>query len=110
MNDTTHGISDAPPSTDDASMPPSSVILTPLVIADPLPSRYPKRICKSTKLQNFAYSCYSLSFTSFLASLHNLCEPTSYTEVVLDPNWEQAMAEELFALHRTDTWDLCHFR
>ncbi|KAL6320326.1 hypothetical protein AAG906_007023 [Vitis piasezkii] len=33
-------------------------------------------------LQNFAYSCYSLSFTSFLASLHNLCEPTSYTEIL----------------------------
>jgi len=35
------------------------------------------RIRKSTKLPDFAYSCYSSSFTSFLASIHWLSEPSS---------------------------------
>ena len=52
------------------------------MIADLPPSYYLKRICKSTQLPDFAYSCYSPSFTSFLASLRNLYEPASYTEVV----------------------------
>jgi hypothetical protein len=63
-------------------------------------------IRKSTKLLDFAYSCYSSSFTSFLASSHCLFEPSSYKEAILDPLWQQAMDEELSALHKTDTWDL----
>jgi hypothetical protein len=63
-------------------------------------------ICKSTKLQDFAYSCYSSSFTFFLASVHCLSEPSSYKEAILDPLWLQAMDEKLSALHKTYTWDL----
>ena len=74
-------------------------------IVDPLP-RYPKRIRKSTNLPDFSYSCYSSSFASFLATIHNLSEPLSYKEAVLDPLWQQAMTEELSALHNTGTWDL----
>jgi hypothetical protein len=37
-----------------------------------LPLHQSIRIRKSTKLPDFAYSCYSLSFTSFLASIHCL--------------------------------------
>jgi hypothetical protein len=54
-------------------------------------------------LPNFAYSCYSSSFTSFLASIHCLSKPFSYKEAILDPIWPQAMDEELFALYKTDT-------
>jgi hypothetical protein len=46
------------------------------------------------------------SFTSFLASIHCLFEPSSYKEAIFDPLWQQAMDEELSALHKTDTWDL----
>ena len=74
-------------------------------IVDPLP-RYPKRIRKSTNLPDFSYSCYSSSFASFLATIHNLSEPLSYKEAVLDPLWQQAMTEELSALHNIGTWDL----
>jgi hypothetical protein len=74
-------------------------------IVDP-PPRQSIRIRESTKLPNFAYSCYSSSFTSFLASIHCLFEPSSYKEAILDPLWQQAMDEELSALHKTDTWDL----
>jgi hypothetical protein len=64
------------------------------------------RIHKSTKLLDFAYSCYSSSFISFLASIYCLSEPFSYKEAILDPLWHQAMDEELSVFHKTDTWDL----
>ena len=60
-------------------------------------------ICKSTKLSNFAYFCYSSSFTSFFASIHCLFKPSSYKETIIDPLWQQAMNEKLSALHKTDT-------
>jgi len=63
-------------------------------------------ICKSTKLLDFAYSCYSSSFTSFLAFIHCLSEPSSYKEAIIHPLWQQVVDEELFALYKTDTWDL----
>jgi len=43
-------------------------------IVDP-PLHQTTRIHKSTKLLDFAYSCYSSSFTSFLASIHCLSKP-----------------------------------
>ena len=63
-------------------------------------------IRKSTKLPDFAYSCYSSSFTSFLASIHYLSKLSSYKEAILDSLWQQAMDDELSALHKTNTWDL----
>jgi hypothetical protein len=56
-------------------------------IVDP-PPRQSIRIHKSTKLPDFAYSCYSSSFTSFLASIHCLFESSSYKEAILDPFWQ----------------------
>jgi hypothetical protein len=63
-------------------------------------------IYTSIKLLEFPYSCYSSSFTSFLASFHCLSEPSSYKNAILDPFLQQAMDEEPFALHKIDTWDL----
>jgi len=71
-------------------------------IVDP-PPRQPIRIRKSTKLPDFAYSCYSSSFTSFLASINCLFKLSSYKEAILDLLWQQAMDEELSTLHKTDT-------
>jgi len=71
-------------------------------IVDP-PPRQSIRIRKSIKLPDFVYSCYSSSFTSFLASIHCLFEPSSYKEAILNLFWQQAMDEELSALHKTDT-------
>jgi len=56
-------------------------------IVDPPPCQS-IRIRKSTKLPDFAYSCYSSSFTSFLAFIHCLFEPSSYKEAILDPLWQ----------------------
>jgi hypothetical protein len=57
-------------------------------------------------LPDFVYSIYSASFASFLTSVHSLFEPSSYKEAILDPLWKKAMAEELAALHKTNTWDI----
>jgi len=74
-------------------------------IVDP-PPRQSIRIRKSTKLPKFAYSCYSSLFTSFLASIHCLFEPSSYKEAILNPFWQQVMHKKLSTLHKIDTWDL----
>ena len=89
-------------------VPPSATTqLSPEVADDPsLHRRQSTRVRKSTKLPDFAYSCYSHSFASFVASIHCLSEPVSYREAVCNPLWQSAMAEELTALHQTHTWDL----
>ncbi|GKD73934.1 gag-pol polyprotein [Tanacetum coccineum] len=46
------------------------------------------------------------SFSSFIASIHRLRERKSYREAVCDPLWQVTMAEELAALHQTQTKDL----
>ena len=80
----------------------SIVPQAPFEIVDP-PLHQSIRICKSTKLLDFAYSCYSSSFTSFLTSLYCLYEPSSYKETIPNPFLQQAMNEELSALHKTNT-------
>jgi hypothetical protein len=47
-------------------------------------------------------NCYSpLAFTATALS-----EPASYCDVILHPEWQHVMAEEIAALERTGTWDL----
>ncbi|GKC54120.1 gag-pol polyprotein [Tanacetum coccineum] len=46
----------------------------------------------------------SVTVHLFIASVHRLHEPESYREVVCDPLWQVAMAEELTALHQTHTY------
>ena len=59
-------------------------------------------IRKSTKLPNFVYFCCSSSFTLFLALIHCLSRSSSYKEALFDPFWQQAVDEELSALHKTN--------
>ncbi|CAJ2637857.1 unnamed protein product [Trifolium pratense] len=104
----------APPDADVPSVPmatqqpPMTVVppTPPPPPPPPPPPRYPLRERKSTRLPDFVYSNYSTTFASFLTSLHSLSEPSSYKEAILDPLWQKAMAEELAALHKTNTWDL----
>jgi hypothetical protein len=35
-----------------------------------------------------------------------LSEPASYHDVILHPEWQHGIAEDIAALERTDTWDL----
>ncbi|GKD99976.1 gag-pol polyprotein [Tanacetum coccineum] len=76
------------------------------VIVGPLPSSRPKHNCKSTKRDDFVYSCYSSTFSSFIDFVHRLHKPVSYREVVYGPLWQVAMAEELAALHHIKMWNL----
>ncbi|GKC97010.1 gag-pol polyprotein [Tanacetum coccineum] len=71
------------------------------VVVGPPPSGRPKRNCKSTKTNDFIYSCYSNFFSSFIAFVHRLHKPLSYREAVFGSLWQVAIAEELAALHQT---------
>ncbi|KAK9157848.1 hypothetical protein Scep_004422 [Stephania cephalantha] len=44
------------------------------------------------------YHCFS--------AISSLYEPSSYREAGTDPNWQEAMTDELCALEKTHTWDL----
>jgi hypothetical protein len=83
----------------------STVPQTLFEIVDP-PLRQSIHIRKSTELLDFAYSCYSSSFTFFLVYIHCLSKPSSYKESIHDPFLQQAMDDELSTLHKTDTWNL----
>lgn len=97
--------------TSDTNFPfvPMAIPQPPTIVCPtlpPPPPHYLSRDRKSTQLPEFFYSIYSSSFASFLTSIHSLYEPSSYKETILNPPWQQAMVEELGALHKTDTWDL----
>jgi hypothetical protein len=79
----------------------SSTPEAPSKIVDPHLHQF-IRICKSTKLPDFAYYCYSSLFTSFLASIHCLSKLSSYKKAILDPFLQQAINKELSTLHKID--------
>jgi hypothetical protein len=60
-------------------------------------------ICKSAELLNFTYSCYSSSFTFFIAFIQCFSKTSSYKKAILDPFLQQTMDEELSNLHKTNT-------
>ncbi|GJV72017.1 retrovirus-related pol polyprotein from transposon TNT 1-94 [Tanacetum coccineum] len=97
---------ETPPVTIVTQQPPTATQSSTEVVDGPPSIGRPKRNRKSTKRDDFVYSCYSNSFSSFIASVHRLHEPESYREAVCDPLWQVAMAEELAVLHQTQTWGL----
>uniref|UniRef100_A0A2N9HY75 Reverse transcriptase Ty1/copia-type domain-containing protein n=1 Tax=Fagus sylvatica TaxID=28930 RepID=A0A2N9HY75_FAGSY len=98
----------------DSAPPPSSSDVPSLVLSpaagspdsDPAPSapsESPTDIRRSTRVRAppshlSDYHCYFA-----LATLH---EPHTYREASTNPLWQQAMADELDALHKTHTWDM----
>uniref|UniRef100_A0A2N9HE40 Reverse transcriptase Ty1/copia-type domain-containing protein n=1 Tax=Fagus sylvatica TaxID=28930 RepID=A0A2N9HE40_FAGSY len=98
----------------DSTLPPSSSDVPSLVLSPaagspasnpaPLaPSESPTDIHRSTRVRALPshltdYHCYFA-----LATLH---EPHTYREASTNPLWQQAMADELDALHKTHTWDM----
>uniref|UniRef100_A0A2N9GXG9 Integrase catalytic domain-containing protein n=1 Tax=Fagus sylvatica TaxID=28930 RepID=A0A2N9GXG9_FAGSY len=98
----------------DSTQPPSSSDVPSLVLSpaagspdsDPAssaPSESPTDIRRSTRVRAppshlSDYHCYFA-----LATLH---EPHTYREASTNPLWQQAMADELDALHKTHTWDM----
>jgi hypothetical protein len=58
-------------------------------------------------LANFvSYHCYTPANQSFVAQLHTVTEPKSYSEAVAHPAWQEAMHTELQALQENGTWSL----
>ena len=49
---------------------------------------------------------FSVSHNNFLAAIAQVTEPTHYHEAVKDPRWRAAMADEIQALERNETWVL----
>uniref|UniRef100_A0A2N9GQS7 Uncharacterized protein n=1 Tax=Fagus sylvatica TaxID=28930 RepID=A0A2N9GQS7_FAGSY len=98
----------------DSTPPPSSSDVPSLALSpaagspdsDPAssaPSESPTDIRRSTRVRAppshlSDYHCYFA-----LATLH---EPHTYREASTNPLWQQAMADELDALHKTHTWDM----
>ena len=98
----------------DSTPPPSSSDIPSLVLSpatgspdlDPAPSassESPTDIRCSIRVRAHPshltdYHCYFA-----LATLH---EPHTYREANTNPLWQQAMVDELDALHKTHTWDM----
>ena len=61
------------------------------------------KLCRSTRVSIPPpyLTDYHCSF-----ALATLYEPHTYCEAHIDPLWQQAMNEELDALHKNNTWDM----
>jgi hypothetical protein len=100
--------SDAPASSNELSsdVPSSSFIedmsSSPPVEPSSLTDSSPEQLIRRSHRLRRPPNCYSPSaFTNTVLS-----EPTSYCDVILHPEWQDAMAEEITALERTGMWDL----
>jgi transposase InsO family protein len=60
----------------------------------------PKYVCALN------YDRLSTSYVSFVSALDSVSIPKSTGEAMTDPNWRQAMVEEMTALHSNNTWDI----
>ncbi|XP_019229499.1 PREDICTED: uncharacterized protein LOC109210529 [Nicotiana attenuata] len=77
-------------------------------------------ICGAIHLTDVSTSCFlspvspsiisanllSTPNQNLLNSLPHINEPSCYSQVALDPGWQEAMAEELDALKANDTWEV----
>uniref|UniRef100_A0A2N9FIZ1 Uncharacterized protein n=1 Tax=Fagus sylvatica TaxID=28930 RepID=A0A2N9FIZ1_FAGSY len=53
-----------------------------------------------------SYDKFSPSHTTFLAAITSNNEPTSFSQAVKNPQWREAMANEIAALEANNTWTL----
>uniref|UniRef100_A0A2N9FEQ5 Reverse transcriptase Ty1/copia-type domain-containing protein n=1 Tax=Fagus sylvatica TaxID=28930 RepID=A0A2N9FEQ5_FAGSY len=53
-----------------------------------------------------SYDKFSPSHTTFLVAITSNNEPTSFSQVVKNPQWREAMANEIAALEANNTWTL----
>uniref|UniRef100_A0A2N9G4E2 Integrase catalytic domain-containing protein n=1 Tax=Fagus sylvatica TaxID=28930 RepID=A0A2N9G4E2_FAGSY len=98
----------------DSTQPPSSSDVPSLVLSpaagspdpDPassVPSESPTDIRRSTRVRAPPSHLSDYHYYFALATHH---EPHTYREASTNPLWQQAMADELDALHKTHTWDM----
>ena len=53
-----------------------------------------------------SYNKFSPSHTAYLAAITSNDEPTSFSQAVKNPQWREAMANEIAALEANNTWTL----
>ena len=70
---------------------------------DPIDSSDSHALCRSHRVTTLPSHLRDFHYFSALASLK---EPQTFREASSNPLWQQAMKEELDALHKTGTWDL----
>jgi len=51
-------------------------------------------------------SNFFVTYKNFLAAITKVTEPRHYHETVKDPQWREAMAKDMQALEKNDTWVL----
>ncbi|KAL8154536.1 hypothetical protein AgCh_000052 [Apium graveolens] len=76
-----------------------------------LPAHFSDYVCLQSSLtQHWCnlvhYSDLPPSHKALVTTLGSFTEPTSYEEAVIDPRWRDAMAKELDALQKNNTWIL----
>jgi Reverse transcriptase (RNA-dependent DNA polymerase) len=52
------------------------------------------------------YEKFSLKHRAFLSSIDSHMEPTSYSQAIRDPKWQEAINSELQALEQNKTWTM----
>ena len=86
--------------------PPAPIIDVP---TDPAPTVDPTGPSDSYALRcSYRVTTLSSHLCGFhcFSALASLLEPQTFREASSNPLWQQAMKEELDALHKTGTWDL----
>ena len=104
-------VSNFPPSISDvpshaSDKPPSPIIDVPTDTApavDPAGPSDSHTLRRSHRVTTFPF--HLRDFHCF-STLYSLQEPQTFHEASSNPLWQQAMKEELDALHKTGTWDL----
>ena len=106
---TRHPYTDIRPLADSSPMALSS--MTPIL---PSPADLPITVRKGTRsscnpylIYNFlTYHRLSSPYSVFISTLSSVSLPKTLHEALSHPGWEQAMVEEMAALHSIGTWDL----
>ncbi|KAK2353155.1 putative mitochondrial protein [Trifolium repens] len=94
-----------PPTPSPAAIDPpamSPALEHPIALRKGIRSRHPNP--KYACVLN--YDRLSTSYVSFVSALDYVSIPKSTGEAMTDPNWRQAMVEEMAALHSNNTWDI----
>ena len=104
-------VSESPPPISDVSYYASDDLPTPIIdvptniapIVDPVGPFDSYALRRSHRVTTIPSHLHDFHCFSSLASLQ---EPHTFHEASSNPLWQQAMKEELDALHKTRTWDL----
>lgn len=73
----------------------------------PITMRKAKRSCTQHPISKYVtYSKLSPHLKTFVVNVECVKIPDNFNEAICDPNWKQAIEEELTSLHKNRTWDI----